>query len=309
MKNITYAGLYNEGKTELLSAGIEDAEIAAKLLFLYVFNISLNDFYLKLNNKIDDDVLLQRYRELIKKRASHTPLQYITGVQNFCGMDFFVNPSVLIPRLDTEILVETVLNNEKRIMKMNMSREEAENTVYKKENYKSEKSGTKRLLDLCTGSGIIAVTLKKAGGFDEVYASDISRQALDTAVKNARYNMADITFIESDMFNNPDMPHMLDIIVSNPPYIKSADIQKLMPEVAEHEPVSALDGHEDGLYFYRIIAKKAGDYMAHGGRLYLEIGSRQAVQVKDLFDKHGFSDIKVVKDLAYNDRVVYMTRR
>lgn len=215
------------------------------------------------------------YRQGLEQRGTHVPLQYITGEQEFMGIPFFVNNKVLIPRQDTEILVEEVM--------------------------KAARPGMK-LLDMCTGSGCIVISLVKLVPGMEAVASDLSGEALETAGENARRQEAEITFVQGNLFES--VKGQFDIIVSNPPYIPSAGIEELMEEVRLFEPRTALDGREDGLYFYRKITEESPGYMKEGGWLMFEIGCSQGQEVSELMKNAGFSHVSVCKDLAGLDRVV-----
>ena len=210
--------------------------------------------------------------ELVKKRAEGAPLQHILGETEFWGYRIKVTKDALIPRIDTESVAEKAL------------------TLI---------SSQSRVLDLCTGSGCIAIALQKKSGCS-MWASDVSPAALALARENAQLNDAKITFVESDMFDA--IEGKFDLIVSNPPYIKSSGIEKLDSAVKDYEPRSALDGGEDGLKFYRIIADKAGDFLAPGGYLVLEIGDGQGEQVREIFRDYG--DAAIYKDLSGNDRIL-----
>ena len=226
-----------------------------------------------------------RFEEFVSRREGREPLQQILGTQEFMGLSFLVNRHVLIPRQDTETLVELVL--------------------------KEVKDREARILDLCTGSGCIAISLAALGGFRFVAASDISQEALETARENAGRILGDggnesgkIRFRRSDLLDGFDREERFDVIVSNPPYIPSETIGGLEPEVREFEPRLALDGSADGLLFYRRLAGECGAFLNRGGRVYFEIGHDQGAAVSGLLEAHGFTDIKVRKDLAGNDRVV-----
>lgn len=214
--------------------------------------------------------------EAVEKRLQHIPLAYIFGKTNFYGYDLEVNENVLIPRLDTEILIEKVKNDI-------ISR--------------SEKVS---MLDIGTGSGAIAIVLKKETDAD-VTAVDFSKAALEVAMRNAEKNDADIKFVHSNIFENVE--GKFDYIVSNPPYIETEVVKGLDKEVVDHEPMMALDGGEDGLDFYRQIIDEAPKFLNKGGKLYFEIGYNQAEAVSNLM-KTGFKDIQVYKDYGDNDRVV-----
>ncbi|MBE5959996.1 MAG: peptide chain release factor N(5)-glutamine methyltransferase [Lachnospiraceae bacterium] len=271
--NNTYKAVLDEGDLILHQAGIENARLDAWYLLEHVTGLTRSEFFFR-GGDVMDASLCETYKELIEKRAKHVPLQYITGHQEFMGLDFVVSPAVLIPRQDTEILVEEV----------------------------EKVCAGKRVLDMCTGSGCIAISLKKRGQVTHAAAADISLKALAVAKENAARNKADISFIHSDMFTHIEEKY--DIIVSNPPYIETEVIKGLMPEVKDFEPLGALDGDEDGLKFYRILAKESKDYLTENGMLFLEIGCEQAKDVSELLVENGFENIRVVKDYAGLDRVV-----
>ena len=220
-------------------------------------------------------------QESIQKIKDGFPLQYITHNQEFMGINFEVNQNVLIPQPDTEILVENTI----RLVLENESLENQENS-----------KKTMQILDLCTGSGAIAVSLKKYLPDVKIFASDISEKALEVAKKNAKNNNVEIEFIKSDMFEN--IHEKFDIIVSNPPYIKSEEIEKLSKEV-QNEPKLALDGGKDGLKFYKIISREIKNYLKENGTLLMEIGYDEANEVMKLFENS-----TCIKDYANNDRVI-----
>lgn len=220
-------------------------------------------------------------QESIQKIKDGFPLQYITHNQEFMGINFEVNQNVLIPQPDTEILVENTI----RLVLENESLENQENS-----------KKTMQILDLCTGSGAIAVSLKKYLPDVKIFASDISEKALEVAKKNAKNNNVEIEFIKSDMFEN--IHEKFDIIVSNPPYIKSEEIEKLSKEV-QNEPKLALDGDKDGLKFYKIISREIKNYLKENGTLLMEIGYDEANEVMKLFENS-----TCIKDYANNDRVI-----
>lgn len=282
---MTLYDLLNEGSSALQQAGDTDAENDAKLLLLTAFDLNLVHFLMdRLRPLSETDAAVQKqiqnYRAMVTKRASRVPLQQILGSQEFMGLDFFVNEHVLIPRQDTETLVELVLEEQK------------------------EKN--KKLLDLCTGSGCIAISLAVKGGYESVTATDLSEEALQVAGKNAREHQKTIRFFQGDLFSALPQSEAktFDIITSNPPYIPTAVIATLEPEVREHEPMMALDGTEDGLKFYRQIAKEAGVWLKLGGSIYLEIGYDQGEAVSGLLADAGFTNVRVVKDLPGKERVV-----
>ena len=274
--------VYTEGKNRLQKAGVQSYEFDARQLLFFVFSIDANQYLLNQSMPFgeEEEKKVNSYFEAIQKRSEKIPLQYITGEQNFCGLDFYVNENVLIPRLDTEVLVEKILEYEEP---------------------------GQRVMDMCTGSGCIAITLQKLGGF-QVMAVDISEEALTLARKNAQRNQAQVTFFQSNMFEQLSNTSKVEVIVSNPPYIESKVVDELDDEVKKYEPRLALDGMEDGLHFYRILAREGKRFLNEGGRLYVEIGFDQAEAVKEIFGAQGFLDIQVYKDLAGLDRVVAMHR-
>ena len=348
-----WADVLNYGKKILKNAGIVEADLDAWYLFGQIFGISRAQYFLcareniagstaqkmtaqeqtgnslESKNTLDCVELwlkekMSAYENTLEKRASRIPLQQILGQQEFMGLTFFVNEHVLIPRQDTETLVELVLNEQKD---KNVS-----------------------ILDMCTGSGCIAVSLKKLGGYTCVEGADISEEALKVAKRNSeeilenndvnndavnsrteqiqnctnltnnqnkqdnseermvsevrRVSQTGVTFRHSDMFSSFRETEQFNVIVSNPPYIPSAVIEELEPEVRDHEPRGALDGTADGLYFYRILAEECAKHLTPGGHVYFEIGYDQGAAVKELLDIHGFKDTRVIQDLTGKDRVV-----
>ena len=348
-----WADVLNYGKKILKNAGIAEADLDSWYLFEEIFGISRAQYFLCARENIvgstaqkiavqeqHGDLLesgnalecaelwlkekLSVYEHALKKRAARIPLQQIIGQQEFMGLSFFVNEHVLIPRQDTETLVELVLQE--------------------------QKDKDISILDMCTGSGCIAVSLKKLGGYAHVEGADISEESLKVAKRNSeeilenndvnndavssrteqiqnctnltnnqnkqdnseermvseasKLSQAGVTFRHSDMFSNFPETEQFDVIVSNPPYIPSAVIEELEPEVRDHEPRGALDGTADGLYFYRILAEECAKHLTPGGHVYFEIGYDQGMAVKELLDNHGFKDTRVIQDLAGKDRVV-----
>lgn len=277
---MTLEEAYSFGKKVLGEAQIADAEIDAWLLLEFVTDVSRAMYYVNPKQEITAEQE-HKYCEYIERRASRIPLQHITGVQEFMGIPFEVNENVLIPRQETEVLVETVLED----LDENM-----------------------RVLDMCTGSGCILISLLKmmqdVRGKDSIWGIgvDISEKALEIAGMNARKNNVDAVFIKSDLFENVE--GMYDVIVSNPPYIKTSVIEQLEEEVKLHDPYDALDGKEDGLYFYRKIVKDSTRYLKRDGKLFFEIGHDQGEDVKKMMEEAGFAKVTIKKDLAGLDRVV-----
>ncbi len=279
-QNDTYRQVLTKGKEYLKNAGIFEADNDGFALFSYVFKLGRTEYFVKMN-EICDMALQDEYVQAIERRKNREPLQYIIGKTQFYGYEFLVNENVLIPRFDTEVLVETVL---KLIKKYEM------NDI--------------KLLDMCTGSGCIVLSLLLMSDIKYATAVDISDKALEVARKNGHnLGVSNIEFIESNLFENVNNKY--DVIVSNPPYIPTSDIEELEDEVRLHEPMLALDGTKDGLYFYDIITKNAGKYLNPGGILCYEIGWNQAEAVASFMAENKFTDINVVKDLAGLNRVVY----
>ncbi|GLB27158.1 release factor glutamine methyltransferase [Lacrimispora xylanolytica] len=282
--SLTLDLLLTEGVKVLTEAGIEEATLDARYLLFEVFHTDMTHFLLDRGRVIseDDQVLdqVKQYRLMIEKRSQRIPLQHITGSREFMGLEFYVNEHVLIPRQDTETLVELILKD-----------------------YKGRKPV---ILDMCTGSGCIAISLSKIGGFDGVTAVDLSKEALKVAKRNADVLLGPgrITLIESDLFQAIEPKSRFDIIVSNPPYIPTEIIKELQPEVRNFEPMLALDGREDGLFFYRQLVSEGRRFLNPGGSIYFEIGYDQAESVSALLEDAGFAEIRVVKDAAGLDRVV-----
>lgn len=272
-----YQELYRMGKDRLTEAKIPEAELDARLLLEEVCGTDRNDLLVHGDKEIPPEQC-DRYVEYIQRRQKREPLQQITGYQEFMGLRFKVTPDVLIPRQDTEILVEEVM----RYVHDGM-----------------------HILDMCTGSGCILLSLLKYSNDCEGTGCDISEPALKVAEENAKELSLNASFVQSNLFEN--ISGKYEFIVSNPPYIPTGVIPTLMEEVRDHEPVSALDGREDGLYFYREIVEKAGEFLHPGGMLFFEIGYDQAEKVSSLMREAGYQEVTVCKDLAGLDRVVYGT--
>ncbi len=278
-----YRELYEKGHSALEAVGIEEAALDARLLLEHVCHTNRNDLLVHGECVVEQEQA-EQYLKYITERGKRIPLQHLTGEQDFMGLSFKVNENVLIPRQDTEILVEEVLR---------------------------ELHDGIRILDMCTGSGCILISLLHYSNACQGVGADISENALEIARKNANnllpetQNGTQVTFCHSDLFEN--VTGKYDFIVSNPPYIRREVIPTLMPEVRDHEPIQALDGMEDGLYFYHRIVSESRAYLVRGGRLYFEIGHDQAKEVCELMQDAGFKEIQVVKDYAGLDRVVYGT--
>ena len=273
-KILTLQMIYKEGAETLEHAGIPDAKLDAWYLLEYVTGISRASYFGDPKREVPKEQA-ESYREVILRRAGHIPLQHITGEQEFMGYTFLVNPDVLIPRQDTETLTEEALKFTEPGMKV---------------------------LDLCTGSGCILISLmKKCHGLTGT-GCDISEKALKMARENGRRLQVEASWIQSDLFEQ--ISERFDLIVSNPPYIRTGVIEELQEEVRLHDPWIALDGKKDGLYFYRRIIAESTGYIRDNGALMFEIGHDQAEDVVRLMEEAGYTQIRVKKDLAGLDRVV-----
>lgn len=305
---LTYIELYKWGCGQLMAAGISESQLDARLLLEYCCGTDRNAFLVHGEKSISAQEY-ENYADCIARRKEHVPLQQITGEQNFMGLTFDVYENVLIPRQDTEVLVEEVMRHLHDGM---------------------------RILDMCTGSGCILLSLLHYSNDCTGVGVDISEEALQAAGRNARkilgierngQECADsivnreavsddeseepeetgqkVLLILSNLFKELDSKDKFDIIVSNPPYIRTEVIETLMPEVKEYEPHLALDGREDGLYFYREIIAQAGAYLNREGMLFFEIGYDQGEEVRRLMENAGYTEVEIVKDFAGLDRVVY----
>ena len=258
----------------LQKQGVEDARQDAWLFMEHVCGISHSTYFVHSEDEMTEEQQ-EQYEALIRKRGERIPLQQLTGETWFYGICFFVNEHVLIPRQDTEILVEEALRGLPK---------EA------------------RILDLCTGSGCILTALLVTREDCTGIGADLSEEALEVAEKNGARAGSRVSFVKSDLFEK--IEGTFDVIVSNPPYIRTDELEILMPEVRDHEPRMALDGSEDGLLFYRKITEQAGSYLKEGGKLCFEIGYDQGKDVRELMEYRGFTEVQVLKDLAGLDRVV-----
>ena len=279
---MTYRECYEQGCRTLQAAGIEEAALDARLLLEAVCGTDRNDLLVHGEQPVAPEAE-EKYLNWIRQRAEHIPLQQLTGEQGFMGLTFSVNEHVLIPRQDTEILVEEVLK---------------------------ELHDGMRVLDMCTGSGCILLSLLHYSNDCEGLGVDLSAEALEVAGRNVLKVLTPekaehAHFLQSDLFEKVE--GKFEIIVSNPPYIASAEVEKLMPEVRDHEPRMALDGTEDGLHFYRRIIEEAGKHLVSSGMLFFEIGYDQGQAVSELMRAQGSREVQVVQDYAGLDRVVLGT--
>lgn len=279
-KLVTVHEMIEEGSKRLEGCKKANFQVEAELLALYVLGYTKLERILKANKKVareDEDI----YWEYISKRCLGIPLQYITEEQEFMGLPFYVDSNVLIPRQDTETLIETIID-------------------------KSKETPFKNIIEIGTGSGCISISLAKFLPYSKITAVDISENALKIARKNAKINQVEdrIKWIQGDLLSNYISDKKIDLIVSNPPYIRTQDCMVLDREVREHEPNLALDGGQDGLDFYRKITSQSKEYLKENGILAYEIGHDQSNDVYNILKSNGFTRIRQIKDLAGKDRVV-----
>lgn len=266
------------GQAQLEKAQVPNSQYDSEMLLAHLLKCSRFDLLINKGNLIDESVF-GVYMTLIKKRSQRIPLQYLLGVQYFMGHPFYINEQVLIPRGETELLCEQVI-----------------------EYIRHNPLPSPKILDLCTGSGALAVSLSLAFPNSQVTASDISTDALAVAQKNADALKATVTFVQGDFFK-PLQGQSFDVIVSNPPYIPAGELPHLQKEVG-FEPALALNGGQDGLDFYRILAAHGKEHLQPQGSIFCEIGADQGPQVHSLFTNNGFSSVQVLKDLQQLDRMV-----
>ena len=279
-ENLTYRELLTEGSSALSLALEEEreAQLDARLLLEHVCGTSLQTLLLDGERPVTESEAVL-YRDLLRRRCSREPLAYILGKWDFMGLEFGVSSDVLIPEQDTENLVEEVMR---------------------------EVCDGDRILDLCTGSGCILLSLLNYSNGSTGVGTDLSEGAIAVAKENAlKLGLSErCDWKAGDLFEAVDPGEKFDIIVSNPPYIRSETIGELAPEVRIHEPRMALDGGDDGLYFYKRIIPEAADYLRTGGMLFLEIGYDQAEQVGALMKEAGYYEVRTIKDYGGNDRIV-----
>ena len=276
MDKVEYSlkGLLVDGTKMLTQAGIDEAELDAGYILEYITGLNSAQYFIHSEDIIEKNNAEEFFR-LIERRSKRIPLSYVIGTRDFFGLTFKVDENVLIPEQETELLVEEVIKH----------------------------SEGKSVLDMCTGSGCIAISIALFGKPSKVAASDISEKALKVARENAKSLKAgEISFIQGDMFEN--VTDKFDIIVSNPPYIETGEIDELMPEVRDYIPRLALDGDIDGLKFYRIISKEAVKKLNKNGRIFYEIGYNQSRAVASILLENGFTDVKIMKDYSGLDRIV-----
>ena len=328
LKEASLQKIETTGKKLLVEAGVEEEEAALEVRLLLQESFSLNTASYLLRKQeslckadrekveaagIEQTEILGKFHsffENFEKRRRRIPLAQILGRQSFYGLDFFVNEDVLIPRADTECLVDLVLEDyadlAKQAGKTYAEKRNSEHVSNKHEDTVENEANSSSLniLDLCTGSGCIGISVAKHLPYQELLLVDLSEKALAVAKKNAEKHLGDnVTLLQSDLLTGVQ-GKKFSLLLSNPPYIVSRVIPGLDREVSEYEPKMALDGGEDGLVFYRRIAKEAKAVLLPGARLYLEIGYDQGESVKDIFQKEGYEAVEVFPDLSGNPRVL-----
>ncbi|MDO5564382.1 MAG: peptide chain release factor N(5)-glutamine methyltransferase [Eubacteriales bacterium] len=302
---MTYNYLINEASSILKKYGIENYKYDAQQLLLELEDLDMASFICLCEKNLEDFLsdeeinnIIENYQELISLRCERVPLQYIVGKTYFCGLEFLVSRDVLIPRIDTETLVEKFIEDNTNV---NID-----------------------ILDMCTGSGCIAIALSKLGNYRRIIGVDISSKALNIASQNAQNIIEDnsnddelnkeVLFVQSDLYDNFKILEekigisKFDYITCNPPYIKSKDINTLQDEVKKYEPKIALDGDIDGLKFYKKLAKDSKNFLKKNGKIYLEIGYDQAKDVISIFEKENYIFVELVKDMEKRDRVIIMEK-
>lgn len=290
----------------LQKAGIEDFEYETWMLLEWKLGIGRAEYFMDPDRNVPEEA----WRDLdavLREREQRIPLQYLMGSCEFMGYSFAVDDRVLIPRQDTECLVELAVEKIRQTLKERKSANEEQSAggqsglPEKGHGEETDRPVFCRVLDMCTGSGCIGISVKLLCPEAEVTLSDVSEGALAVAKKNAWNLGAAVRLEESDLFEN--VQGSFDYILSNPPYIPSRVIEGLMPEVKEYEPRLALDGAEDGLYFYRRITEEAANYLRSGGWLLFEIGQEQGEALLSILEECGFEEAEVKKDLAGLDRI------
>ena len=277
---ITVLESINLSSEYLKNKGIESPRINAELLLAHILSCKRLNLYLSFEKPLTEEEL-QKYRELLRRRSKFEPLQYIIGKVEFYGIDFKVNPSVLIPRQETEILIETIIGQ-------------------------YDKHDTLRILDIGTGSGNIAISLAKNLDNSVITALDISEEALKTANENALLNSVNdrTEFIRFDFLKEEFKKNEFDVVVSNPPYIAIEEFETLRPELKEYEPKVALTDYNSGFLFYEIISNKSNHLLKPGGKLFFEVGKGQASKVTEIMTKNNFQNINATKDYLNIERVI-----
>lgn len=294
VKQYTVSEILDKVTSYLKRRGIPEPRIDAEVLLAHVLEIERLEIYLNFDSRVTEKDL-SAYKKLIERKVRREPVAFIVGYKEFMGLKFFLNKDVLIPRPETEILVEKVI--------------EKVRNIGKSRNYGYRRDNSLTIVDLCTGSGNIAISLARNIASCKIYATDISKGAIQVARKNAKFHNVEgrVEFLLGDLFSPLEKLNSnlaVDFVVSNPPYVKSKDLVLLSPEIKK-EPLSALEGGNEGLNFYHRIIPEASKYLVDGGYLIMEIGDYQGKAVMNLIKKEKqFSPPQLVKDYAGLDRVI-----
>ncbi len=286
--------------TSLKNRGFGSAGKEAEILVSRCFDFTLLDIY-KDNPDIDEN-RLETVEQMLERRLRHEPLQYIFGFEEFLGLKLSIGPGVLIPRPETELMAGKAIEAVKReTLNVNRNTEKTESLNSQFSIHNSPFT----VLDMCTGSGCLALAIAKEFPESRVIGSDISEAAIKYAKKNAEINnINNAAFLTGDLFEPIGKQLVFDVIISNPPYIKSKDIHTLQPEIKDWEPVAALDGGEDGLEFYRKLIPQAKGFLKQNGLLMLELGIGQAESAAAIMESSGYADIQTIKDYAGVQRII-----
>ena len=265
--------------------GIESSRLNAELLLAEILNCKRLDLYLRFEKPLSEEEII-KYREWIARRGKYEPLQYIIGQVEFYELRFNVNSSVLIPRQETEILVETIINQNRAIQGL-------------------------RILDIGTGSGIIPITLAKYLKNASILSIEISPEAIAIAKENAKLNEVEnlVEIINQDIFNSAFPSNSFDLIVSNPPYVSKEEFPTLQKEIIDFEPEQAVSDGEDGLKYYKYISEKCSEWLNENGKLYFELGKDQHEKVNELMKSNNFQNITIIKDYDQIERVIKGEKR
>jgi len=294
VKQYTVSEILDKVTSYLKRRGIPEPRIDAEVLLAHVLEIERLEIYLNFDSRVTEKDL-SAYKKLIERKVRREPVAFIVGYKEFMGLKFFLNKDVLIPRPETEILVEKVI--------------EKVRNIGKSRNYGYRRDNSLTIVDLCTGSGNIAISLARNIASCKIYATDISKGAIQVARKNAKFHNVEgrVEFLLGDLFSPLEKLNSnlaVDFVVSNPPYVKSRDLVLLSPEIKK-EPLSALEGGNEGLNFYHRIIPEASKYLVDGGYLIMEIGDYQGKAVMNLIKKEKqFYPPQLVKDYAGLDRVI-----
>jgi len=298
---------FREVTKTLKGCGIEPAEKEAEILLRHGLNINAVEIY-RDNPELSEEQI-RTVEGMLKRRRRHEPLQYILGYEEFLGLKLMLGPGVLIPRPETEFMAEQAIKTVKRetlSVKRNSKNTKRQTPQSRLNSSRITHHTSWSILDLCTGCGCLALALAKEFPNSEVYGTDISEIAIGYANKNAEINgIKNVTFLKGSFFQPVEKLFTADLIISNPPYVRTSDIKNLQPEIKDWEPVNAIDGGTDGLAFYRKLIPEARRYLKGGGIIMLEIGAGQCSDVVDIIESSGYTQIEIIKDYAGIERIIH----